>query len=248
MPCRFLSKPFSGFLSAVFLLLFFNACSPIAESEPNRTDLPGALESLRETHDLSDARLLFAGEFRQGWRKGNEPDFEPALAELIVTADTFHVLAVLGDRDIHNSATGFNELTWKSGDVFEVFLQTDADTYYEFHITPENRHLFLAWTTDGFASVRAKESTVQDFMMADREVLFSETRVQPDANRWSVYARIPFEKVGLIPGKTYPDLKVAFCRYDTFRDGRSPILSATPDFPKVSYHLREFWHPVDLLQ
>lgn len=217
---------------------------PTPTPESPQADLFGALERLREAHADHEGRLLFSGEFQQGWREAPEPGFEPAVAELRATDEALHVFAVLGDRDIGNRATSFNEKTWQTGDVFEIFIQVDADTYYEFHVTPENRHLFLGWTSELFAAVRAKEAAVEDAMIHDRGMLQSETRINDERKHWTVHARIPFEKIGLDPDKAYPDLKVAFARYDTFGDARPAVLSATPAFPAVNYHDRAAWHPV----
>lgn len=201
-------------------------------------------KEVRKAHGLEKSEPLLAKSFQQAWRAAPEPNFEPAYAELHIEDKAFVVVAVLGDQDIGNSATGFNEPIWQTGDVFEIFIQVDADTYYEFHITPENRHLFLAWTSDLFAALRAKEATLEDAMINERDLLQSETRIREDAGHWTVHARIPFEKIGLDPKKTYPDLKVAFARYDSFGDGHPDILSATPDFPAINYHDRSVWHPL----
>jgi len=233
-------------LAAAPILLLLNACTTMPRTDPNRPDLPEILENLREAHHLLEAPLLFSGDFQQGWREQPEPGLEPARAELRATDGALHILAVLGDRDIGNRATGFNEKTWQIGDVFEIFIQVDADTYYEFHITPENRHLFLGWTTELFAAVRAGEATIEDAMIDDRDLLHSETRIHEVRDYWTVRARIPFEKIGLDPDRNYPGLKVAFARYDSFGDDRSAVLSATADFPAINYHDRSAWHPVSL--
>lgn len=214
--------------------------------ESFHSDLPEVLNDLRDTHQLEEARLLFTGQFQQAWRDSREPGFAPALAELRATDEVLHVLAVLGDHDIHNSATGFNEKTWQTGDVFEIFIQTDADTYYEFHITPENRHLFLAWTTESFSAHNVGKTTLEAAMIEDRNFLSSETRIRDTRNHWTVVARIPYTKLGINPANPPAELKVAFARYDASRDGSAPILSATPDFPQASYHQRDYWHALTL--
>jgi len=243
-------------LFSLSAFLSLSACNEMPAPQSQQAELLEALEHLREAHALGEAhapgeshalgesRRLFTGEFQQGWRETPEDGFEPAVAELWATAEALHVLAVLGDRDIGNRATGFNEKTWQTGDVFEVFIQVEPDTYYEFHITPENRHLFLKWTSDLREAVKRREATLEDTMIADRSFLQSETQIHSEANHWSVHARIPFDKIGLDPNRTYPDLKVAFARYDSFSDDRPPVLSATPAFAKANYHDRSAWHPI----
>jgi len=212
------------------------------DSDQTQSDLPGVLEALRNRHAPVGTTLLLTAPFQQGWRAQPEAGFEPARAELRADHNAFHVLAVLGDRDIGNRATGFNERTWLTGDVFEIFLQTDADTYYEFHVTPENRHLFLQWTTERIAAFRQKNATLADAILADRDMLHSETVVRENENLWTVSARTPFAKIGLDPTGPNTDLKVAFARYDAFTEDRPPVLSATPAFPSPAYHNRSVWH------
>lgn len=232
-------------LAAALVLLHLAGCASPNPTAPTRSDLSRVLDELRENHVPAEARPLYSGAFRQAWRDAPQPGFQPALAELRATDDALHVLAVLADRDIHNSATAFNERTWETGDVFEIFLQIDADTYFEFHITPENRRLFLAWTPGLKNALRTGEATLEDAMMADRDALDSETRIRREADYWTVRARIPLETVGLDPDKAYPGLRLAFARYDTFRDGRPRILSATSPFPAPRFHNRGAWLPLD---
>jgi len=228
----------------VLILSTLISCSTMPSSDSFQSDWSAILADLREAHGIAEAKHLFSGPFQQGWQQPPETEFEPGVAELWATDEALHVLAVLGDRDIGNHATGFNEKTWQSGDVFEIFIQTDADTYYEFHTTPENKHLFLTWTAERIAAFRNKKARLGDAMLTDRRTLRSETQIREDEAHWTVHARIPFEKIGLDPGAANAEVKVAFARYDAFGDGRPPVLSATPDFPKKNFHDRSVWHPI----
>lgn len=192
----------------------------------------------------SNARSLFSGDFQQGWRERPELKFMPAHARLYAGEEAFHVVALLADRAIGNTASGFNQRTWQSGDVFEIFLQTDSDTYYEFHVTPENQHLFLAWTSELFEAVVTKQATLEDAMIDDPNLLQSKTDVRPDENLWIVRADIPYASIGFDPAAEHPDLKVAFARYDTTPGSKDEVLSATAPFPKPSYHYRDAWHRI----
>jgi hypothetical protein len=169
----------------------------------------------------------------------------PAHARLYAGEDGFYVVALLADRVIGNTATGFNESTWQSGDALEIFIQTDNDTYYEFHITPENRHLFLAWSPTLFQAVCSKEATLEDAMIDDPHFLQSKTDVRPSENLWIVHASIPYASIDFDPSAKHRNLKVAFARYDTTPGSKDEVLSATAPFPKPCYHQRDAWHPIN---
>lgn len=240
---KFSKSPHRCFLGAL-ILSALTGCATMPSSDSFQPDSSEILADLRESHGIAKASHLFSGTFQQGWRDQPEAGLEPAVAELWGTDEAFHVLAVLGDRDIGNLATGFNEKTWQSGDVFEIFIQTNPDNYYEFHITPENKHLFLTWTAERIAAFRNEKANLGEAMLTDRDTLRSGTQIRETEAYWTVYARIPFEKLGLQPSAANAEVKVAFARYDAFSDGRPPVLSATPDFPEVNFHDRSAWHPI----
>lgn len=225
------------------VLLFLGGCATTMQKSPE-SSLIQAVQAHKKNHWLEQSKPLLAKFLRQAWQAAPEQGFEPAYAELHAGSDAFWVFAALSDRDIYNSATGFNEKTWQTGDVFEIFIQTDADSYYEFHVTPENRNLFLAWTTESFAA----RGPLEEAMIQDPSFLSSETSIQRDEDRWTVVARIPYANLGIDPADPDAALKVAFARYDTGRQADSlTILSASPEFPRASFHLRDFWHPLNNL-
>jgi hypothetical protein len=221
------------------VLLSFTACNPMLRTKTSSDRLHPIMAQLEAEHASNGVALVSKG-FHQGWRETPEPGFEPAHAALYAEPNGFLVLAVLGDRAIGNSADGFNQRTWESGDVFEIFIQTDPDTYYECHVTPENQHLFLKWTSESI-----KNGAFEEALISDRDFLNSQTHLHPEKNYWTVLARIPYAKLGIAPGAKPLDLKVAFARYDT-GSTEKPILSATPDFPEALYHNRSVWHKFQL--
>lgn len=203
------------------------------------------VEKLRKAHNLKDSKPILAKHFQQAWRANPENTFEPGYVELHAEKEGFAVIAVLSDQDIHNSATGFNEPTWKTGDVFEIFIQTAADTYYEFHITPENHNLFLAWTTERFNAFRTGNADLDTAMIRNRNFISSATSIDHARNRWTVFARLPYSNLMNRRTTSALGLRVAFARYDANKNGVPPTLSASPDFPKLSFHMREFWDAVE---
>src|SRR5690606_427901 len=79
---------------------------------------------------------------QQAWLEENTPDFRPAVTLLYPRQDGLYVVVSLVDEDIFNSATSFNQETWKMGDVAECFIGvTGNPAYWELHFTPDNHRL-----------------------------------------------------------------------------------------------------------
>lgn len=187
------------------------------------------------------ASLLWSASFQQGWRSGTDPNFRPAQVRFFADSSYFYVHARLEDRVIGNSARGHNERTWLTGDVFEIFIQTDSDTYYEFHVTPENQNLFLRWTTEGRAKRPRK---LEEFMIPDPDFIQTETEVCATEEYWEVWAGIPHRAINFPLKGVVTDLKVAFARYDTTPGEAEPVLSASAPFARKNYHERGAWQRI----
>lgn len=201
---------------------------------------------------------VFSGVLHQAWNPTPESGFHPGVVQLFVDTSALHVFAAMNDHHIENRADGFNQRTWETGDVFEIFLQTEPDTYFEFHVTPENRNLFLRWTSALFEQHRKsgeKGGSFQQALIGDPRFLRSETTVDEGARQWTVAAEIPFANLGIDPfagasATSRPGRKFAFCRYDADPDAEAPVLSATAPFSQPSFHDRSAWHdlPVPLVR
>jgi hypothetical protein len=230
-------------LIALLLLLTMNACTQTKTNVLAR--LSADIEDIRGIHGLANSTPILKKYMQQAWRETPDAEFEPGYVELHADDDSLLIVAILRDRDIYNDAIGFNEKTWQTGDVFEIFIQTDADTYYEFHITPENRNLFLAWTTESFNNFSKGKSELNDVMINQSDFITSLTQIHKADIYWSVFARIPYINLEIDHRKNLRELKIAFARYDAKKQP-PPVLSATPNFLKKNFHLREFWHPFSI--
>lgn len=203
-------------------------------------------DALAQIEPVADRELLLDLPFQQAWLDKRESDFRPARVRLFAEKDAFLVLAVLSDDDIGSRASFFNDETVRTGDVFEIFIQTDPDNYYEFHVTPENQKRILKFTTESFEAMRRREIRARDAHLDDPSLIETHTMINRGENYWTVSARIPFASIQLDPATENPDLKFAFARYDMAHGSDEAILSATPDFPRRSFHIRSAWHPVQL--
>jgi hypothetical protein len=220
--------------------------------------LPGVMKTLARQHGLSGPPLL-APPLRQAWSVPSGAGFEPGLVRLYATGEGFVVLAALKDTAIHNAADGFNQKTWETGDVFECFIQTAPERYYEIHVTPEDQNLFLQWSPKTYRAFRAGELPFASALIPERAFARSETYIDSRVGYWTVHLLIPYASLGLeSPRSGFSDtvessregkpgshtLTFSFARYDMRPGSVEPVLSATPDFPEANYHLREYWHPV----
>ncbi|MDP0498330.1 MAG: hypothetical protein Q7Q73_19230 [Verrucomicrobiota bacterium JB024] len=245
------------FKICLFALLLPMAMASVG-SASSTDSLPGVMQTLARNHQLSGPPLL-ALPLRQAWSVPPEAGFEPGLVRLYATAEGFVVLAALKDTAIHNAADGFNQKTWETGDVFECFIQTGLERYYELHVTPENQNLFLRWSPATYRAFRAGEIPFATALIDEQSFAQSETSIDSPVGYWTVTLLIPYTSLGLASrcsgfsdtveysgeGKPGPSpLRFSFARYDIRPDSDEPVLSATPDFPEANYHLREYWHPV----
>ncbi len=229
-------------MAMVALSTIASSCAGGVEIVP----LENIMDDLARSSSLQGEPLL-KYPLQQAWRDEPEADLQPGLAQIYAGKAGFVVLAVLRDNHISNSAEGFNQHTWTTGDVFEFFIQTAADRYYEIHVTPENRNLFLRWSPALFEAVRNKKSSFNSALIDDPKFARSRTVIDEEHGYWAVYLNVPYEHLSIGSLREIPELpKVAFARYDTTPGRDKPVLSATPDFSKVNFHDIAAWHPLIL--
>ncbi len=169
---------------------------------------------------------------RQAWRKELEPGFMPATIRTGWRDDKLLLFAELTDVDIFNAATSLNQCTWLLGDVLEVFLQpVDQPGYVEFHVTPENNRLQLAFPRAG-----GKAQVIQD------RPFHSQTWVDQDGRRWSVYMEVPTVSViGNHKSLLDRQCRVSFSRYDYTRGRNQPVISSTSAHQEPDFHRFHEW-------
>src|SRR4051812_42355417 len=81
---------------------------------------------------------------QQGWRSKLQKGFLPATVRVGWTKTAMIIEAELGDCDMFNPATKFNDVAFPLGDVFEIFVRPEEqEAYYEFHVSPTNQILQL---------------------------------------------------------------------------------------------------------
>lgn len=177
-------------------------------------------------------------QLQQSWRAEAEPDFKTAVVRTGWRNDALLVFAELDDTDIFNRATQLNERTWELGDVFEIFLQPEAEEgYVEFHVTPENQRLQMR-----FPAPRKPGQQI------DGDAIRSRTWVEPDVNRWFVYAEIPAVSVtcraGAVENQRW---RFSFSRYDYTRGRSAPVLSSSSPHREARFHRLHEWGQLTFL-
>lgn len=180
--------------------------------------------------------------FKQAWLEQTSDSFRPAIAELYPNKSGLKVIFTLEDDEIFSEATGFNQETWKLGDVVEIFLGIPGESdYWELHVTPNNQRLQLAWNPQSFEDFRQGAIPLQKCMITDPEFIQSEVTVNTEKKMWQCSVFIPWTSIKLATGQASYELELAFCRYDVSRNQKGATLSSTAALSKASYHRRHEW-------
>jgi len=180
---------------------------------------------------------------QQAWLAHPQPEFRPGRVRTGWTDDALLVYAELDDDDIFNPVTELNALSFKHGDVFEMFLRPAGQlAYYEFHVTPQNQKLQLRIpSAEEFAATRRTPGIPPAWMISNR-IIESRVEVCTKDRQWRVLAAIPFDMVAEVkrpqPGSRW---LFSFSRYDYTRQKPKPILSSTSPHQIVSFHRQQEW-------
>ncbi len=188
--------------------------------------------------------------FGQHWLTEQQADFSPAQVYIGWRDDDFYALATLHDADIFTEATADGQEMWALGDVFEIFLRAlPGDSWYEFHVTPNDDHLELRWPNNPEISrLEVKEKGLGAFIMKGRS-FSSHTRTCCDSQHWQVLVKIPAaliaDKKSISDGDAW---LVSFCRYDYWRDERSPVLSSTAPLTVADFWRQQEWQQMTFMK
>lgn len=185
----------------------------------------------------------------QAWLPEPEPDYQPAEVRTGWQKGFFCVFTVLQDRDIFNEARSLNECAWQLGDVFEIFIgHKENGEYLEFHITPDNQLLQLRFPHwDAFKEMSKKNLSLSFYHVREK-VVDSRVWLEPDKQRWAVFARIPFQALSLGAEPIGSELLVSFSRYDYTRGTAGPVLSSTSAHEKLNFHRQHEWRRLVIRQ
>ncbi|MFH1496234.1 MAG: hypothetical protein ABII82_00275 [Verrucomicrobiota bacterium] len=186
-------------------------------------------------------------ELGQPWFSGPEADFQPGTVWLGVCGEDLLVFATLRDDAPANRAVQWNEPTWMTGDVLELFFQAEGRPgYWELHVTPENQRLQLF-----FPSTAAFHERRGHRHWAVAESRFeSLARVNAAGDGWQVMMRVPLalvldeprEQDGGGGGRGSRGFRFLFSRYD-YQPGRArPVTSATARMTAPDFHHIPEWH------
>ncbi|HVU09005.1 MAG TPA: hypothetical protein VHG89_10720 [Verrucomicrobiae bacterium] len=180
--------------------------------------------------------------FQQAWLPAEEAGFFPGEVRMGWRERSLLVFAELTDLDIFHDATGANQRMWELGDVFEMFFKVaEMESYVEFQVTPHNQRLQLHYPdADAVERVR-KSGRFADFLIRD-EVFHSQTWIEPQLNRWQVYAEIPADAVcGSNEPMENTQWLFSFGRYDYTRGVTEPVISSTSLHAKLDFHRQHEW-------
>jgi hypothetical protein len=178
----------------------------------------------------------------QAWRADEEPDFAPGQVRAGWRRDALLLFAELTDRDIFTRATAPNQRMWELGDTFEIFLRpANRPEYVELHVTPNNQRLQLR-IPHTEALRRAQAANEFDEFLLRGNVFHSATWVQPEKQKWFVYAAIPAITVcGQDRVNMGSRWLFSFSRYDYTRGGGEPVISSTSPHAEPDFHRQQEW-------
>ncbi len=202
-----------------------------------------------ENWDSIDAAFKAAQScpLRQAWRSAPEPGFRPGSVRMGWSETALLVYAELEDEDIFNPLTELNALSFKQGDVFEIFLRpVDQPAYFEFHVTPQNQKLQLRFpTAEAVAELRAAKAEIPKEWKIYDWILHTRVEVCPCPSKWRVFAEMPFDRVAETrrpgPGSQW---LFSFSRYDYTRGKEAPVLSSSSPHRVVDFHRQPEWGSV----
>jgi hypothetical protein len=182
---------------------------------------------MKETY----SKFALVWEYGQPWLPQVESAFQPGRVAIGLEDDVLVIRADLGDTHVMRNEYSFNFPAFTECDAFEMFLgPTDAEAYYELHVTPSNSLLQLFFDGTG------EKKNLEDRMLA--EPLFtSETAITTDG--WSVSARIPLSR--LFPG-SHREWLLSFGRYDYTPGEPKPVISSTSPHTVCNFHRKQEWH------
>jgi len=205
-----------------------------------------------DANDLHAVRAAFATAMPcalgQAWRAEAEPGFAPGQVRVGWRQDALLVFAELADQDIFTTATMLNQRMWELGDTFEIFLRPDGQSeYVEFHVTPNNQRLQLRFPSSE-ALRCAQAANVFDALLLAGNVIASTTWVQPENQKWFVYAIIPSRAAcGLDRLNPQSCWHFSFSRYDYTRGGGDPVFSSTSPHPVPDFHRQQEWGELEFV-
>jgi hypothetical protein len=180
---------------------------------------------------------------RQAWLTAPQKELLPATVRTGWTDTDLIVFAELEDRDIFNPVTELNALSFRYGDVFEMFLRPEEQAAYcEFHVTPQNQKLQVRFpSSEALLEPRTADGIPSSWLIFDRQ-FDSQVHVNTAANRWAVLAAIPFDMVA-DSGRAGAGSRwlFSFSRYDYTRNQPAPVLSSTSPHRELNYHRQQEW-------
>ena len=195
----------------------------------------GEWEATRRVMQDGGARFDFA----QPWFPQHEADFNPGHVWMGVQGDELVAYAVLHDDAPSNRATQWNDPTWMTGDVLELFFQAEGRSgYHEFHVTPENQRLQLFFPSS--ADFHARRG-YRHWAIAESR-FESAVRVNDAHTQWEAVMRI---KLSLVLDEPRDDgarrFRFLFSRYDYQRGRGRPVTSATAPMTTPNFHHIPEW-------
>lgn len=200
----------------------------------------------RDPSSAEEALQRFRGcdgcDLAQAWLPALAPDYRPTRVRTAWNGTDLFVLAELEDDDPFNPVVVYNEPSFQSGDVFEIFIRpTTQQAYYEFHVTPGNQTFQLRFPSAKAFREAAGRHMPEDWYLA-APVMTSRTWIVPERKGWLALARIPCRRISETePVREGSQWRFSFSRYDYTRGSSSPVLSSSSPHAVCNFHRQGEW-------
>jgi hypothetical protein len=214
-------------------------CKPLQRFSPEPLFLPDDWKDVARSFNNVNHCLL-----AQSWLPQPEAGFLPTKVSVGWDSEQLWIYAELSDEEIFNSADGLNQSTWETGDVFEIFLRpAGSETYFEFHVTPENHLLQLRWpNAQAVLNLSPKETDevrLSPYFLKPRKFQ-SWTHVNHEQRRWRVLAALDWKLLERKP-EVGEKWFFSFSRYDVSRKKSTTVLSSTSPHKILDFHRQQEW-------
>ena len=193
----------------------------------------------------NEVEATFSGceavELKHHWCENTDFEPESAIVKTGWRDGTFWVFTTLTDKDIINSASQMNELTYLHGDTFEMFLRDKRLPHYlELHVSPFNQRLQLRFAREGISD---EINSQRELPYVNETIFQSWTQFSKAENQWRVLAAIPCEQLAadeaVGPGAEWI---YSFGRYDYTSGEEHPVLSSTSAHQILDFHRQQEWN------
>lgn len=168
---------------------------------------------------------------------------EPGEVRLTWDDEFLYVGVLFHDSDIVAEGVKDQEHHYLTGDLAEVFLKPDANTWYwELYVTPHSKKTHLWFPGSGRLGLKSSEDNDMElYVAAQCQGTLNDWRDRDES--WTAEMAIPIRELKRYGDDFGPEaawtILVARYNYSRYLPLRGPELSMTPQLPITSFHYHD---------